>query len=75
MSDNWVVQHLINTLDTWNDKLAEVWKLLTISPASFKGGGIWKVILTVNGAMQAIGLALVVLFFLVGVMKTSANLD
>ena len=21
MSDNWVVQHLINTLDTWNDKL------------------------------------------------------
>lgn len=75
MSDNWVVQHLINTLDTWNDKLAEVWKLLTISPQSFKGGGIWKVILTINGAMQAIGLALVVLFFLVGVMKTSANLD
>ena len=75
MSDNWVVQHLINTLDTWNDKLAEVWKLLTISPQSFKGGGIWKVILTINGAMQAIGLALVVLFFLVGMMKTSANLD
>ena len=75
MSDNWVVQHLINTLDTWNDKLAEVWKLLTISPASFKGGGIWKVILTVNGAMQSIGLALVVLFFLVGMMKTSSSLD
>ena len=75
MSDNWVVQHLINTLDTWNDKLAEVWKLLTISPASFKGGGIWKVILTVNGAMQAVGLALVVLFFLVGMMKTSSSLD
>ena len=52
-----------------------MWKLLTISPQSFKGGGIWKVILTINGAMQAIGLALVVLFFLVGVMKTSANLD
>ena len=75
MSDNWVVQHLINTLDTWNDKLAEVWKLLTISPQSFKGGGIWKVILTINGAMQAIGLALVVLFFLVGMMKTSSSLD
>ena len=75
MSDNWVVQHLINTLDTWNDKLAEVWKLLTVSPQSFKGGGIWKVILSVNGAMQAIGLALVVLFFLVGMMKTSSSLD
>ena len=75
MSDNWVVQHLINTLDTWNEKLAEVWRLMTISPANFKGGGIWKVILSVNGAMQAIGLALVVLFFLVGMMKTSSSLD
>ena len=45
MSDNWVVQHLMNTLDTWNEKLAEVWKLLTVSPEAFKGGGIWKVML------------------------------
>jgi len=48
---------------------------MTISPANFKGGGIWKVILSVNGAMQAIGLALLVLFFLVGMMKTSLSLD
>ena len=74
MSENWVVQHLINTLDTWNDKLAEVWKLLTVSPEQFRGGGIWHVILTINGSLQAIGLALLVLFFLAGVVKTSANL-
>ena len=74
MSDNWVVQHLINTLDTWNEKLAEVWRLLTLSPENFKGGGIWNVILQINGALQAIGLALLVLFFLAGVVKTSANL-
>ena len=74
MSDNWVVQHLINKLDTWNEKLAEVWQLLTISPENFKGGGIWKVILSINGSLQAIGLALLVLFFLAGVVKTSANL-
>ena len=74
MSDNWVVQHLINTLNTWNEKLGEVWQLLTTSPAAFKGGGIWKVILTINGSLQAVGLALLVLFFLVGVVKTSANL-
>ena len=73
-SDNWVVQHLINTLDTWNEKLAEVWRLLTLSPENFKGGGIWNVILQINGALQAIGLALLVLFFLAGVVKTSANL-
>ena len=75
MSENWVVQHLINTLDTWNDKLAEVWKLLTVSPEQFRGGRIWHVILTINGSLQAIGLALLVLFFLAGVVKTSANLS
>ena len=74
MSDNWVVQNLQNALDTWNDKLAEAWQLMTMSPENFKGGGIWNVILNINGAMQAIGLALLVLFFLAGVVQTSANL-
>ena len=72
---NWVVQNLQNALDTWNNKMAEVWQLLTMSPESFKGGGIWSVILRVNGAVQAIGLALLVLFFLTGVVKTSAGLS
>lgn len=75
MSDNWVVQNLQNALNTWNEKLAEVWQLLTTSPETFKGGGIWKVILNINGAVQAIGLALLVLFFLVGMARTSASLD
>lgn len=74
MSDNWVVQNLQNALGTWNDKLAEVWQLMIMSPENFKGGGIWNVILNINGAMQAIGLALLVLFFLAGVVQTSANL-
>lgn len=74
MSDNWVVQHLINTLNTWNEKLAEVWQLLSMSPENFKGGGIWHVMVNINGSLQAIGLALLVLFFLSGVVRTSANL-
>ena len=74
MSDNWVVQNLQNALGTWNDKLAEVWQMMTMSPENFKGGDIWNVILNINGAMQAIGLALLVLFFLAGVVQTSANL-
>ena len=74
MSDNWVVQNLENALDTWNTKMAEVWSLLTTSPQSFKGGGIWHVILQINGAVKGIGLALLVLFFLVGVVKTSGSL-
>lgn len=74
MSDNWVVQQLLDMLNTWNEKLAEVWALLTTSPENFKGGGIWRVILGINGSLQAVGLALIVLFFLAGMVKTSANL-
>ena len=73
-SDNWVVQNLQNALETWNNKMAEVWSLLTTSPQSFKGGGIWHVIMQINGAVKAIGLALLVLFFLVGVVKTCGSL-
>ena len=73
-SDNWVVQNLQNALNTWNTKMAEVWSLLTMSPQSFKGGGIWHVITQINGAVKGIGLALLVLFFLVGVVKTCGSL-
>ena len=73
MSDNWVVQNLQNALDTWNSKLAEIWQLLTTSPQQFKGGSIWSVMVTINGVVQAIGLALLVLFFVVGVVKTCGS--
>ena len=73
MSDNWVVQNLQNSLETWNEKLSEVWRLLTESPQDFRGGGIWAVILDIHGALMAIGLALLVLFFVVGVVKTCGS--
>ena len=73
MSDNWVVQNLQNALDTWNSKLAEIWQILTQSPETFKGGGIWQVIVQIHGALQAIGYALLVLFFVVGVAKTCGS--
>lgn len=73
MSDNWVVQNLQNALDTWNSKLTEIWQLLTTSPQDFKGGSIWNVMVTINGAVQAIGLALLVLFFVVGVVRTCGS--
>lgn len=73
MSDNWVVQNLQNALDTWNSKLAEIWQILTQSPETFKGGGIWQVIVQIHGALQAISYALLVLFFVVGVVKTCGS--
>lgn len=73
MSDNWVVQNLENALETWNSKLSEIWQSLTTSPQQFKGGSIWSVMVNINGAVQAIGLALLVLFFVVGVVRTCGS--
>lgn len=70
---NWVVGNLQNSLDTWNSKLNEIWTLVSTSPDTFKGGTIWNVIVNIHGALQAIGLGLLVLFFVVGVMKTCGS--
>ena len=69
-SGNWIIDNLNNALNTWNGKLGEIWHLLTQSPETFKGGAIWGVMVNIHGAVQAIGLGLLVLFFTVGVMKT-----
>ena len=73
MSDNWIVQNLMRALEVWNDKLSEIWTLITQSPQTFKGGAIWNVMVNIHGALQAVGYALLVLFFVVGVMKTCGS--
>lgn len=75
MSDNWIVQNIENALDTWNSKLSEIWTLITQTPETFKDGVIWNVIKTIYGSMQAIGLALLVLFFVVGMLKTCGSIE
>lgn len=72
-SGNWVIDNLNNALQTWNDKMSEIWLLVTQSPTEFKGGGIWNVIVNIHGALQATGFALLVLFFVIGVVKTCGS--
>ena len=67
------LDNLNAALNTWNEKLAEIWQLLTQGLADFKGGGVWTVMLNVHSAMTAIGLGLLVLFFAVGVVKTCGS--
>lgn len=73
MSDNWVVQNLENALGVWNEKQAEIWRLITQSPETFRDGAIWSVMMDIHGALQAIAYALLVLFFVIGVMKTCGS--
>ncbi|MCR4752533.1 MAG: hypothetical protein K5852_09605 [Eubacterium sp.] len=73
MSDNWIVQNLERALEVWNSKLSEIWRLITQSPQEFKDGAIWSIIESIHGSLQAVGYALLVLFFVVGVMKTCGS--
>ena len=73
MGESWIVSNLNAALSTWNDKLAEIWSLLTESPQAFKGGQVWGVMTGIHSALQAIGYGLLVLFFAVGVMKTCGS--
>jgi predicted nucleotidyltransferase len=47
--------------------------LITQTPQNFKGGGIWGVIVDIHNAMMAVGLGLLVLFFVVGMAKTCSS--
>lgn len=72
-SGNWIVDNINSALNTWNDKLAEIWTLVSTSPENFKGGGIWDVILNINDSLKAVGYALLVLFFVMGIVKTCGS--
>lgn len=64
---------LDKALNVWNEKLAEVWSLLTTSPENFKGGAIWGIVQQIYGSIQGVGYSLLVIFFLAGVIKTTTS--
>ena len=72
-SGNWIVDNLNSALNMWNGRLAEIWQLLSCSPEDFRGGGVWTVMVGINDALKATGYALVVLFFVMGVVKTCGS--
>ena len=73
MSDNWIVANLENAFATWNDKMTEIWGLVTMSPQAFKGGNIWRIVTGINGGLQAIGYGLLILFFAMSIFKSTAS--
>ena len=72
-TNNWVLENLMNALATWSAKMQEIWQLLTTSPQSFRGGTIWTIIANIHGGMKSIAYALLVLFFIIGVARTTTN--
>lgn len=73
MEDSWIIDNLNNAFAIWNEKLLEMWSLLTESPQTFKGGTIWNTIVDIHGGMQAIGYGLLVLFFAISIFKSTVS--
>lgn len=73
MEDNWIIENLTGAFNTWNDKLTEIWQLVSMSPQEFKGGDIWHVVVGIHGALQAIGYGLLVLFFAINIFRNAAS--
>jgi hypothetical protein len=73
ISDNWVVRNLESSIGTWNEKLLELWQLVTQTPETFKGGQVWSVIVNINSALVGIGYGLLVLFFAMGIFQSAAS--
>lgn len=73
MDDNWIIENLTGAFDTWNSKLTEIWSLVSETPQSFKDGAIWELAVKINGALQAIGYGLLILFFAISIFKSTAN--
>lgn len=53
--------------------MGEIWQLITQSLETFKGGTMWNVIVNIHGAVKAVGMGLLVLFFVVSVVKTMGS--
>ena len=72
-SNNWIVDILQKALGTWSYFLRLIWDLLTTSPADFKGGTIWEIMVNIHEGIKGIAYGLLVLFFVVGVARTTTN--
>ena len=70
---NWIVDILNYSLGFWSDSIRTIWDLLTTSPQNFRGGAVWNVISSVQGGLKGIAYALLVLFFLTGVIRTTTS--
>ncbi len=58
----------------WNSQVSLVFSMLGQSPVSFKGGGPWAMVESVQPVFVAVGASLVVLFFVIGFCSESVDI-
>lgn len=73
LQENLIIKALETCLAIWQRALNHIWMLLTTTPQEFKGGHIWNIVVNINDAVKAIAIGLLVLFFVMGVIKTCGS--
>lgn len=73
MDETWTTELMEMALKIWNDKLTEVWSLLSLSPADFKGGMVWQVAVNIHNSLLAVGYGLLILFFAMSIFKSAMD--
>ena len=58
----------------WNNQVSLVFSLLGQSPESFKGGGPWSAVESIEPIFVGVGSSLVVLFFVIGFCSESVDI-
>lgn len=65
---------LQDALDIWNEYYTKIITILTTSPESLYSG-VWNAMKTINNYLSVIGVALVVIFFYIGLTKNVIRLE
>lgn len=70
-----ITNNLNNGLQEFNKRYQEIIEIITSPIQSYKGGTIFDVVDTINGAIKTVGYSLLVIFCLVGIVKMSTSLQ
>ena len=65
---------LEHAVSMFNDYMKKTWDMLTTGLTEFMGGSIWNVMEAINAGLTAGGLALLVVFTFMGVIKSTVSL-
>ncbi|NLD19145.1 MAG: hypothetical protein GX663_02720 [Clostridiales bacterium] len=66
-----LLEHAVNM---FNKYMADTWSMLTMGLEDFMGGAVWGVMQAINNGLKAGGLALLVVFTFMGIIKSTVSL-
>ena len=73
--NNWFVKNINGSLSAWKNSIENITRYLQESPDKLMGsdgqnGSMWNLVSTINGALKALGVSLMVICFGIGLSKT-----